>query len=97
MLTARGDEVSGPFYEAAQSTLAELANVLGLTLAGPTAVAQNGDGSVTPFIDLLIDVRADLRTAKQWALSDKIRDSLQELGVALEDTRDGTNWHFQDQ
>ena len=50
-----------------------------------------------PFIDLLVAVRGDLRGARQWALADKVRDGLKGLGVALEDSSDGTNWRFENE
>ncbi|HEY64272.1 MAG TPA: cysteine--tRNA ligase [Caldilineae bacterium] len=80
-----------PFAEA-QATLRELAGVLGLRLTEPKAKAAAQE--VTPFIELLVDVRSRLRQAKQWELADFIRDRLGELGVVLEDTPHGTNWRF---
>lgn len=74
----------------AQSTLRELASVLGLTLTEPTSAR---DLAAKPLIELLIAVRADLRSAKQWASADKIRSQLAELGIQLEDRPDGTTWH----
>ena len=92
--TAREAGVSGPFFDAAQNTVRELAGVLGLTLSkGTTAPAT--DVAAKPFIDLLIEIRADLRVAKQWALSDKVRDRLKEMGVLLEDSKEGTTWRFE--
>lgn len=89
--TARSAGVSGPFFQAAQRTLGELAGVFGLTLAA--AEAQAGlQVAVEPYIDLLVKVRTDLRTAKQWALSDQIRDGLKELKITLEDSPSGTTW-----
>jgi len=73
----------------AQSVLEELTEVLGLTmkgLAGPT--------ETEPFISLLVQVRAQLREAKQWALADRIREGLVELGVVLEDDPEGTTWKY---
>ncbi len=78
-----GENVSG-----AQAALRELAGVLGLSLAAPAARQQEA----APFIDLLIAVRSELRAAKQWALSDRIRDGLAELGVELKDGPEGTTW-----
>jgi cysteinyl-tRNA synthetase len=93
--SARDAGVSGPFFEAAQRTLQELAVVLGITL---TDAADSGQSvAAKPFIDLLVTVRSDLRTAKQWALSDQIRDGLKELGVTIEDSRDGSTWRFEEQ
>ena len=92
--TARAANISGPFFEAAQRTLRELAGVLGLALEGGAAEGATNAVAAKPFIDLLVSVRNDLRAAKQWALADKIRDQLGELGITLEDSRDGTTWSY---
>jgi cysteinyl-tRNA synthetase len=47
---------------------------------------------VGELMQLLIDLRSEARTQKQWALSDRIRDGLSERGIVLEDGRDGTKW-----
>ena len=39
-------------------------------------------------------MRQDLRKAKQWALADKIRDELKALGVAVEDSPQGSSWRL---
>jgi cysteinyl-tRNA synthetase len=44
------------------------------------------------LIRLLIELRNQARANKDWVTSDKIRDQLKELGVALEDRADGTVW-----
>ena len=41
---------------------------------------------------LLIDLRAELRKKKEFALADSIRDRLAALGVELKDTAQGTIW-----
>jgi cysteinyl-tRNA synthetase len=93
--TARSAGVVGPFFEAAQRTFRELAGVLGLRLEVETA--SNGTQvAAKPFIDLLVQVRTDLRAHKQWALADKIRNDLAELSIALEDTPDGTQWRYEE-
>ena len=75
----------------AQDLLRELADgVLGLRLE---RTATRGT-QVDPFIDLLLELRDDLRDQKLWALSDKIRDQLTSLGVLLEDSKDGTTWRW---
>ncbi|MFH1008367.1 MAG: cysteine--tRNA ligase [Candidatus Latescibacterota bacterium] len=45
-----------------------------------------------PLMALLVDTRRALREAKQWALSDAIRDRLSGIGVSLEDGPEGTVW-----
>jgi len=47
-----------------------------------------------PFIDLLIELRDELRKDKNWRLSDLLRDKLTELGVAVQDGRDQARWRF---
>ncbi|MBE0644084.1 MAG: cysteine--tRNA ligase [Bacteroidetes bacterium] len=51
-----------------------------------------GDKLLGDVMQLLIALRAEAREQKQWALSDRIRDGLKELGIVLEDSRDGTKW-----
>ena len=85
----RGRE-GGSDITAAQDTLRELAGVLGLTLDEP----QVESAEAAPFIQTLVDVRNDLRGARQFQLADSIRDRLTELGVTLEDSPDGTTWRL---
>jgi cysteinyl-tRNA synthetase len=72
-----------------QAMLRELTGVFGLRLAEKT-----GSGDADKFIDLLVEVRGEARAQKLWALSDMIRDRLKELGVTIEDSKDGTSWRY---
>ena len=76
----------------AQALLRKLAGVLGITFAAPQG--QDNVGA-QPFVELLIEVRSELRAAKQFALADSIRTRLTQMGVALEDSAQGTTWRFQ--
>lgn len=93
--TARSAGVSGPFFIAAQSTLQELGGVLGLQLYPQDEQGGSG-GDVAPFVELLLKTRKELRSAKQFGLADMVRDELKNLGVILEDSREGTTWRFED-
>jgi len=75
----------------AQALLLKLTSTLGLAIEKETVSNQAVDG----FVDLLIEIRKDLRANKMWALSDKVRDQLAGLGVILEDSKDGTSWHWE--
>ncbi len=86
---ARDSGVSADSLAYAQSILKELTDVLGLTLKG-----LPGPTEAEPFIALLVEVRSQLRAAKQWALADRIRERLAELGVILEDGPEGTTWKY---
>ncbi len=74
-----------------QRVIRELTGVLGLCL-------DEGDSEsheAAPFIQMLIEVRDELREIKQWQLADSIRDRLASLGVSVDDLKDGTVWRFQ--
>jgi cysteinyl-tRNA synthetase len=75
----------------AQDLLLELAGVLGLQL---DKQATLGGAEVAPFVDLLLEVRTELRAQKLWALSDMIRDRLTEMDVVIEDSREGSTWRW---
>ncbi len=74
----------------AQDLFKELTGVLGLRLETTTASTSAAD----PFIDLLVELRKDLRAEKLYALTDKIRDRLTALNVVIEDSKDGTTWRW---
>ena len=86
----RAENATDAQLEPAQALLCELTAVLGLSIDQSTQGGKAVDG----FVELLIEVRKDLRMNKMWQLSDKIRDRLAELGVVLEDSKDGTSWHM---
>ena len=73
----------------AQQLLRSLGELLGLTFAAPEA---RDDVAAHPFIDMLVEVRTQLREAKQFALADSIRDRLTGLGISIEDSPEGTQW-----
>ncbi len=63
--------------------------VMGLQFAPPPSTDSASAG---PFLDLLVEIRRELREVKQYALADQIRNRLSDLGIALEDTPQGTIW-----
>jgi len=85
--TARDNSATGEQLKSAQGVFRELSSVLGLKLE-----EKKGSGDADAFINLLIEVRAEVRKQKLWALSDQIRDKLKELNVTIEDSKDGTIW-----
>jgi cysteinyl-tRNA synthetase len=89
---ARADGADQASLIPAQSLLMELSSVMGLKLEEEEAGGHPAD----KYIDYLIELRGELRAQKMWALSDQIRDRLKEMGVAVEDSRDGASWRWQD-
>jgi len=61
-----------------------LENILGLK--GESA---GDDQKLSGVMDLLIDIRRDARSRKDYSTSDKIRNQLQQLGIVLKDEKDG--------
>lgn len=57
--------------------------------------ATGGNQSTEAFgkaMDLLLTLRQEAKTKKDWATSDKIRDELAALGFIIKDTKDGAEW-----
>ena len=54
----------------------------------------NAEKIVEGLVELLLDVRARAREAKEYGVSDMIRDRLAEMDIIVEDTRDGARWKF---
>ena len=73
--------------------LRELTAVLGLFLVEPQAKATGGDdGLVAALMDLVIEILANARKAKDFATADLVRTKLTAAGIVLEDRADGTGW-----
>ncbi len=89
-LLARGDVALG-LRLLSETAPADLAPLLALAARS----VQTDDRTSTPsenLVALLFELRDALRAAKQWELSDRIRDGLDGLGISLQDTPDGTTW-----
>jgi cysteinyl-tRNA synthetase len=87
-----GSAIGQPILGAIDKTYRDLGGeVLGLIPDADSAGASNGQREAG-LIQLLIEMRADARKAKNFKESDRIRDELARLGVVLEDRSDGTIW-----
>jgi cysteinyl-tRNA synthetase len=58
-------------------------------ILGLTGDHHGDDGKFTGVMNLLIDLRKEARSKKDYATSDKIRNQLQQLGILLKDEKDG--------
>jgi cysteinyl-tRNA synthetase len=82
--------VDRPALRDAVELIRELADPLGLLPdIAPAGAMRSIDADL---IDLLIELRAQLRDRKEFELSDRIRDRLATLGIALKDGPSGTIW-----
>jgi len=89
----RTANASGKTIAAARETLAELGGVLGLRMEELPPQSRSRDSE--PFIELLVDIRRELKAARQFVLADRIREQLKVLGVKLEDRPGDTSWKFE--
>ncbi len=77
----------------AQNELGETLKALGFVgkLSSPKAETAVDEATVNG----LISARLDARKAKNWAESDRIRDELAKMGIAIKDNKDGTtSWEL---
>ena len=56
---------------------------------GGNAAREDSFGRV---VDMVLELRAKAKAAKDWATSDHIRDELAALGFEVKDTKDGATW-----
>ena len=90
-LIATSNEISDHTLAQAYHVLIETCQVLGIYSEN-----EQHDGTnieyLTPLLELLLEIRQDARSQKDWETSDKIRDRLKQLNIEIQDTRDGTTW-----
>ena len=74
------------------TTLRELTATLGLFRQPPQEKSAGSDELAGKLMKLLIELRAEARKKKDFATADRIRNTLTEIGVTLEDRPGGTEW-----
>jgi cysteinyl-tRNA synthetase len=74
--------------------LKELSQILGI-FCEPAAQPNETDNQLlSNLMKLFIELRADARKNKNFALADQIRQRLSQLGITLEDRPGGTGWRM---
>lgn len=64
--------------------------ILGLQSEGESSSAR--EEAYSAAVDMLLELRSEAKAQKNWALSDQIRNRLQEAGFQVKDTKEGTTW-----
>ena len=81
-----------------QADIDELKDVFRIFVFDVMGLRDEASGDNTALIDglmqMILDVRATAKSNKDWATSDKIRDSLSALGIAVKDGKDGATWEL---
>ncbi len=53
-----------------------------------------GDEILSGTIELLLNLRMEAKTNKDWGTADKIRNELHSLGIEIKDTKEGFEWNL---
>jgi cysteinyl-tRNA synthetase len=67
-------------------------DILGLL---PENDPQAGNQVISNLMSIILDLRRDARSNKDWATSDRLRDALAQAGVSIKDTKDGASWDIE--
>ncbi len=81
-------------FRRGMTALKELSQILGIFQQPQKAPAAGNDEVVGGLMKLLIDLRAEARKSKNFAIADQIRKRLAELKITLEDRSGGTDWRI---
>ena len=79
------EESSVDYLRKLQETIERLCEVLGIITEKKTEVLDSD-------VEALIEERQQARKAKNFAMADEIRGKLLDMGIVLEDTREGVKW-----
>ena len=63
-----------------------------LGLANEGSVNEASEDLASSLLDLLVEMRSDAKENKDWDNADKIRNTLKELGVTINDSKEGSTW-----
>ncbi len=83
--TSAGEGSSKTFVTAVREELDSLCQVLGI-------ITEKKEEALDSQIEEMIAARQQARKDKNFALADEIRGKLLEMGIILEDTREGVKW-----
>jgi cysteinyl-tRNA synthetase len=89
---ANPDAAAADDFRRGVVVLREIGQILGLFRESVGPAKSDSDQLVSGLMQLLLDLRAEARKAKNFAMADQIRKRLTEIGVTLEDRPGGTGW-----
>jgi len=67
-------------------------DILGLL---PENDPQTDNQVISNLMNIILDLRREARTNKDWATSDRLRDALVQAGINIKDTKDGATWELE--
>ena len=66
-------------------------DILGLV---PEEQSGKKDELISGLMDTIIDIRAEARAKKDFAISDEIRDKLLKINIQIKDGKEGASWEL---
>lgn len=69
-------------------------DVLGIVRSEYPSTSAADDEMMDKLVNVLIERRAEARKNKDFAIADGLRNRLDEIGIVLEDTPEGTTWRM---
>ena len=79
-------------YSAMHDVYFMMADVLGILVQERQDKLDGSQEVIGQLMDIIIGIRQDARQSKNWAIADKVRDSLGAVGIILEDSAQGVRW-----
>jgi cysteinyl-tRNA synthetase len=89
---AQTDSASLTDFRQGAIVLKELSQILGIFQEPAAQPTETDNQLLSNLVQLFIELRADARKNKNFALADQIRQRLSQLGITLEDRPGGTGW-----
>jgi len=96
-ISANENEISAVCFEIKKSYASlkeKIENVFGIAVEAENVVKEeNGENMelTKKLIELLLKIRNEARSEKNFKLADRIRDKLNSIGIKIEDNKDGTS------
>ena len=56
--------------------------------------SSDNEAVIEGLMNIVLDIRATAKANKDWGTSDKIRDALASVGIAVKDGKDGATWEL---
>ena len=90
--SAFSEELLSPLTDAV-NTIKTLGAVLGLTFSETNLASEADQGLVDQLMSFILELRTEARADRNWALADRIRDGLSQLGIQVKDhPGGGSSW-----
>ena len=74
------------------ATLQSEMNAFVVNVLGLKSSSSQGEDRLKPVMNLVLDLRSEARSKKDWGTSDKIRDGLAAAGIVVKDGKEGSTW-----